>query len=117
MSFGEGSSSCGFFCAARKRRFAGVASAASRAWIEDSRPTTKGAIMCGNTTMSRSGTSGSGSGGRVGFSGRMDFRSFRAPGNARRGLDTMRVRLAGLAKDRDGVRAVLDDVFRDDALL
>ena len=37
---------------------AGVASAASRARIEDSRPTTKGCIMWGKTTMSRRGTSG-----------------------------------------------------------
>ena len=40
---------------ARKSRFRGSPGPASRARMDDSRPTTKGAIWCGKTTMSRSG--------------------------------------------------------------
>ena len=59
MSPATGSSTFGSRCAARKILFSGVARAASRAAMDEARPTTNGAIIRGNTTMSRSGTSGS----------------------------------------------------------
>src|ERR1700687_1909595 len=114
MSSGLGSSSWGSFWAARNRRLVGVARAASSARIDDSRPTTKGCIMWGNTTMSRSGTSG-----RLSNAGVVRaavfiwvLASFGLP-DAGRGLAP----LPRLAKDRDWVRVVLDDVFGDDAFL
>ena len=58
MSPAAGSSIFGSRCAARKIRLSGVSRAASSAAIDDARPTTKGAIIRGKTTMSRSGTSG-----------------------------------------------------------
>src|SRR6185295_11623923 len=116
MSSGLGSSSCGSFWAARKSRLVGVARAASSARIEDSRPTTKGAIMWGKTTMSRSGTSGSVSTGRLAFSRDfMDSDFLWCSG----GVETGRggPPLSRFAEDRDGVRVMLDHVPRDDALL
>ena len=59
MSSAWGSSTFGSFWAARKICFSGAASASSSAAMEEARPTTKGAIIRGKTTMSRSGTSGS----------------------------------------------------------
>src|SRR5215831_7114755 len=123
MSCGFGSSNWGFFCAARKRRFEGVASAASSARIDESRPTTKGAIMWGKTTMSRSGTSGSVSVCREALS--EDFMGF-FNSNPAAGISGSRppgrgpgwpCRLSRLAQNRDGVRVVLDHVSGDDALL
>src|SRR5215468_10500511 len=117
MSSGLGSSSWGSFCAARNRRLVGVARAASRARMEDSRPTTKGCIMCGKTTMSRSGTSGRLSNARlvwsVGFIGCPVSSLPRVAmpgGRARRPLPR-------LAQDRDRIRVVLDHVPSDDAFL
>jgi len=43
---------------ARKIFFSVVESVASSAWIDARRPTTNGAIIDGNTTMSRNGTRG-----------------------------------------------------------
>src|SRR5450759_2808262 len=91
MSPAAGSSIFGSFWAERKIRFSGVWSARSRARIELSRPTTKGAIMCGKTTMSRSGTSGSSSRVSVIF-------------------------LAGFPEDRDRFGAILDRLLGDHAL-
>src|SRR5438876_11788029 len=123
MSCGRGSSSCGFFCAARNRRLEGVARAASSARIEDSRPTTNGAIMCGKTTMSRNGTSGRDSICRVKFSeGFMGF-SMSGPAlgedqrvtAARTGPG--RTRSSRLAEDRNRVGVVFDHVRGDDTFL
>src|SRR4028119_1839795 len=58
MSSRNGSSIRGSFCAARKMRLLGVARACSSARTELSRPTMKGAIIWGKTTMSRRGTRG-----------------------------------------------------------
>src|SRR6266542_1668595 len=121
MSSGRGSSSWGSFWAERKSRLPGVARAASRAWIDESRPTTKGAIMCGNTTMSRSGTSGRTSPVRVVISfDLMELlvlpwprRRRTARGAASKGGEA----LPRLAENRDGVRVVLDHVLGNDAFL
>ncbi len=61
MSSRSGSSTLGSFWATRKMRFWAVPSDCSSARTELSRPTMNGAIMCGKTTMSRSGTRGSSS--------------------------------------------------------
>ncbi len=58
MSSRSGSSIRGSFWAARKMRLVVPESACSRARTELSRPTMNGAIIWGNTTMSRRGTSG-----------------------------------------------------------
>src|SRR5882724_600446 len=58
MSSRSGSSIRGSFWAARKIRLLEVESVCSSARTELSRPTMKGAIMWGNTTMSRRGTRG-----------------------------------------------------------
>jgi hypothetical protein len=57
MSSGRGSSIDASCCAARKMRLSFI-SACSSARVDDGRPITKGIIMCGNTTTSRSGTIG-----------------------------------------------------------
>src|ERR1700720_3161905 len=116
MSSGLGSSSWGSFWAARNRRLVGVARAASSARIDDSRPTTKGCIMWGKTTMSRSGTSGRLSNAGLVWSAVFIWvlaSSGLPDWNAGGGLAP----LPRLAKDRDWVRVVLDDVFGDDAFL
>src|SRR5262249_3835438 len=120
MSAGVGSSSWGFFWAARKSLLVDVDSASSSAWMEDSRPTTNGAIMWGKTTMSRSGTRGSLSDPAV--VGWLDFISFkvlRLPGcwGGAEGREDVRRASTRLSEDRDRVRMVLDEVPRDDAFL
>src|SRR5439155_2508757 len=121
MSSGRGSSNCGSFWAERKSRFPGGARAAPRAWIDESRPTTNGAIMCGNTTMSRNGTSGRTSPDRVAIS--FDVMELLVlPGPRRRqtargAASKGREALPRLAENRDGVRVVFDHVLGDDAFL
>src|SRR5207237_1472936 len=98
-----------------KSRCAGVARGDSRAWIDESRPTTNGAIMCGNTTMSRSGTSGRTSPDRVAISFDL-MKLLVLPGPRRRqtargAASEDREALPRLAANRDGVRVVLDHVL------
>jgi acyl-CoA hydrolase len=52
-----GSSSAAFICVASKIGLSAFITS-SRARIDFSRPTNSGTIMCGNTTMSRSGRTG-----------------------------------------------------------
>ena len=75
MSPGSGSSTLGSRWVASRIFLSGRPSARSSATTDGCRPTTNGAIMCGKTTMSRSGTTGSSLGSRsfFMFSTRMGF--------------------------------------------
>src|SRR4051794_31951037 len=57
MSSRPGSSWLAFFCATSRMCLSSFITSSS-AWIDFSRPTNKGTIMCGKTTMSRSGRTG-----------------------------------------------------------
>ncbi len=64
MSSAEGSSCAAFFCATSRICLSSFITASS-ARTDFSRPTNSGTIMCGNTTMSRSGSTASASLGGV----------------------------------------------------
>src|SRR6185369_14457281 len=109
MSSRIGSSIRGSFWAARKILLLVVDSACSRARTELSRPTMNGAIIWGNTTMSRSGTRG------------RDSRFLVTNGKAMiypLALSVLKARsLAGFLVQHDRLDAARDNLLVDEALL
>src|SRR4030095_3066626 len=100
MSSGFGSSVDASCCAARKLRLS-FPSACSSARVDDGRPMTKGIIMCGNTTTSRSGTMG-----RVSITSAFSLSRPNTGGGA----------LAYLLDQRNGLLPVQDDLAGHHAL-
>src|SRR5262245_42326453 len=109
MSSSAGSFVFASFCAARRIDFC-FAIASSSARMDFWRPTKRGTTMCGNTMMSRKGSSGTRSAPGWGVWGsRLTFRKSIQPSLGLRSF-------GGLLVEHDRLLAVGDDLFRDQHL-